>query len=324
MNLSPPPATSAFQTFSRPVQTRTAGWVFAAIIAAVPWLAGAAPPSTVNCDSIQSTILGRAVDYCVDLPADYASSSARYPTLYFLHGLFENNRSWDERGGHEIFDNLIEQGKIGKFIVVLPDADNTFYVNSYDGRDRYEDFFIQEFIPAIDHKYRTIASPAERGIAGVSMGGYGSLHLGMRHPDVFGAASAQSAALVKFPHPIPTEGRFGFYARILQKAFGSPLNEQYWDENSPLTLAEHPERFAGLKVYFDCGDHDRYGFNEGAELLDHILTEKHFPHEFVLRPGGHGWEYLAQYLQYPLMFHWRLFQRAEQPVRSGTAKGGTQ
>ncbi len=107
----------------------------------------------------------------------------------------------------------------------MPEGGESFYINSFDGHERYEDFFIKEFIPAIDGKYRTIARREARGISGVSMGGYGSLHLGMRHPDVFGSASAHSAALIaKIPDPLPTEGRWGFYARVLQAPFGNPLS----------------------------------------------------------------------------------------------------
>ena len=187
----------------------------------------------------------------------------------------------------------------------------TFYVNSFDGRERYEDFFIQELVPAIDKKYRTTLSVAERGVGGTSMGGYGALHLAMRHADVFGSASAQSAALLpSFPHPLPTDGRWGFYARVLEEPFGNPLNESWWDANNPLHLAEDPERFAHLKLYFDCGDQDRYGFNAGAEALDKILTGKGFAHEYHLRPGGHGWSYLADYMKYALEFHWACFSAA--------------
>ncbi len=281
--------------------------------------------TTFECGSISSSVLGRSVSYCVALPVDYASSSpVRYPTLYFLHGLFENERSWNERGGHQVLDDLLGQGQVGKFLVVLPDGGKTFYINSIDGRDRYEDFFIQELVPAIDRTYRTVADPAARGISGTSMGGYGALHLAMRHSDVFGSASAQSAALLpKFPNPLPREGRWGFYARVLQGAFGSPLNESYWEANSPLTLAEHPERFASLKLYFDCGDHDRYGFEEGAQLLDQILTAKRFPHEFALRPGDHGWIYLNQYMKFSLLFHWRWFERGARTPTASATKGGS-
>jgi S-formylglutathione hydrolase FrmB len=289
-----------------------------------PALRAPHPPVTkIDCTSLPSAILGRSVDYCVALPADYAASTARYPTLYFLHGLFENERSWGERGGQEILDGLVSQGQVGKFLVVLPDGGKTFYINSFDGHERYEDFFIQELVPAIDRTYRTAADRQARGISGTSMGGYGALHLSMRHADIFGTASAQSAALLpQFPNPIPTEGRWGFYAHILQGPFGSPLNEAYWEANSPLTLAEHPEHFANLKLYFDCGDNDRYGFEEGAQLLDKVLTEKGFRHEFALRPGNHGWSYLSQYMKYALLFHWQWFQQSSTAAARTGAKSG--
>ena len=120
-------------------------------------LLAAAAPSIVQCDSISSKILHRPVGYCIDLPADYASAAPRrYPTLYFLHGLFGNDHRWVDRGGKEIFDRLTADGTIGRFIVVLPDGGETFYINSEDGQDRYEDFFIQELVPFIDQHYRTI------------------------------------------------------------------------------------------------------------------------------------------------------------------------
>ncbi len=288
------------------------------------FLAFPLPAAQVSCGSIPSTILGHPVEYCIAFPPGFdPSGSSRYPTLYFLHGLFENARSWTERGGQQIWEELITQGQLGKFLVVLPEGGHTFYVNSRDGRERYEDFFIQELVPAIDRMYPTVATPAERGITGTSMGGYGALHLSMRHPDVFGSGSAHSAALLpKFPTPLPTEGRWGFYARILQEPFGSPLDATYWEANNPLTLAQRPERFAGLKLYFDCGDHDRYGFQDGAQRLDRILSEKGFGHEFVLRPGDHGWSYLHQYMQYSLRFHWQYFNE-NQRTNSTAAKGGT-
>ena len=286
-------------------------------------LPGAA--SELECWAISSSILGRSVNVCTALPADYAASApARYPVLYFLHGLFENQSSWSDRGGQQVLNELLGQRAVGEFLVVMPDGGKTFYVNSLDGHERYEDFFIQELVPAIDKKYRTIPDLSARGISGTSMGGYGALHLAMDHPGVFGSASAHSAALIpKIPNPLPTEGRWGFYARVLQGPFGSPLNEQYFEANNPLTLAGDPTRFARLKLYFDCGDHDRYGFQEGAEALHEKLAAKGFPHEYALRSGDHGWSYLTQYMKYSLLFHWRLFEQAERTLAVTGRAGGS-
>lgn len=303
---------------------RMAALLATAALSVAAHAAPPAPSASLQCEAIPSAVLGRPVGVCVALPPGYEGSTRRYPVLYFLHGLFENEHSWSDRGGRQVLENLWGQGEVGDFLVVLPDGGKTFYVNAYGGHERYEDFFIQELVPAIDRKYRTVAEPRARGISGSSMGGYGALHLAMDHPGVFGSASAHSAALIpKIPKPTPTEGRWGFYAGILQNSFGSPLNDQYFEENNPLVLAEHPERFSALKLYFDCGDHDRYGFETGAQLLHEKLTEKHFPHEYALRPGDHGWSYLNQYMKFSLLFHWRLFAQAEKSLAAAANRGGT-
>lgn len=272
---------------------------------------GRAAPADVQSDAVASAILGRTVRVCVVLPPGYANSQKRYPTLYYLHGLHENEQSWSSRGGLGILLDLWAQGEAGEFIVVMPDGAKTFYVNAYDGHERYEDFFIDELVPWVDRKYRTVNSTAARGISGTSMGGYGALHIAMEHPDVFGSASAHSAALIpKIPDPLPSTGRWGFYGKVLQAPFGSPLNTAYFDRKNPLTLAEDPARFRQLKLYFDCGENDRYGFEAGAAMLHERLQAGGFPHEFTLRPGDHGWSYLTQYLKYSLLFHSRWFAQA--------------
>jgi putative tributyrin esterase len=305
-----------------------AAWVLPLLLAAAlpAWANPPLPAAalTVECHDVPSAILGHPVSACVVLPAGYASTAPRrYPVLYYLHGLFENEHSWIHRGGEEILENLLSEGKVGPFIVVLPNGGKTFYVNSYDGHERYEDFFIQELVPWADKNFRTLPDRRARGIAGDSMGGYGALHLAMRHADVFGSASAQSAALIgKLPDPLPADGRWAFYGRILEGPFGEPLSQKYWEANSPLTLAEHPERFPNLKLYFDCGNDDRFGFEAGAERLDQILTSQGFPHEFHLREGGHGWSYLEQYMQYALMFQWKNFAEAGQARGAPGGRGG--
>ena len=277
----------------------------------------AATPGSVQCDSVPSKILDYPVDYCIDLPADYATSGKQYPVLYFLHGMFGNDHRWIDRGGKEIFDRLTTDGTIGPFIVVFPNGGETFYINSADGKDRYEDFFLQELVPFIDHHYRTIATKEARGISGLSMGGYGALHLAMRHPDVFGSVAATSAVLIpQLPNPLPTEGRWRFYSRILSHAFGSPLNQAYWEDNNPLTLAKNPSKFQGLKIYFDVGDQDRYGFEKGAAILDGILDKENYPHTYALRPGGHGWDFLDQYMPLSLRFEWHWLKQAEEASKS--------
>ena len=77
-----------------------------------------------------------------------------------------------------------------------PSGGHTFYINSADGKVRYEDFFMKEFMPQMEKKYRAKARGPLAGITGVSMGGYGALRLGFKYPDQFAAVSAQMPALI--------------------------------------------------------------------------------------------------------------------------------
>src|SRR5581483_5240145 len=141
----------------------------------------------VEYKTFPSKVLGHDVRYGIYLPPSYASSPAKkYPVLYFLHGLFEDETRWSSRGGtDQIMDKMIADGKIGEFIVAIPNGATSFYVNTRDGSEKWEDMIIKEFIPMVESAYRINASRQTRGISGVSMGGYGALQIAMKHPDLF-------------------------------------------------------------------------------------------------------------------------------------------
>ncbi len=168
-----------------------------------------------------------------------------------------------------------------------------------------KDFLLQEFFPFIEKKYRVSPGRANRAISGVSMGGYGALHLAFRHPQLFSSVSAHSAALIeKLPAFVnaPQSPR----ARVFGGTFGSPPDPVFWEQNSPIHRAAEMPRFL-LKIYFDCGDQDDYGFETGATALDKILTARRIPHEFHIYPGRHDPVYFAAHIPASLAFHSRLF-----------------
>src|SRR6266404_90055 len=136
----------------------------------------------VEYKSFSSKLLGRESKYGVYLPPSYASSpTKKYPVLYFLHGLFEDETRWSLRGQtDQIMDKMIADGKIGEFIVAIPNGGTSFYTNMRDGSEKWEDMIVSEFVPMIESSYRVDASRAARGISGTSMGGYGALKLAMR------------------------------------------------------------------------------------------------------------------------------------------------
>jgi S-formylglutathione hydrolase FrmB len=275
----------------------------------VPNCASAAT-GRIECNSLPSKILAHPVNYCIILPPSYdADKTRRFPILYFFHGLGDNEQMFIHAGGFNLVQDLWERGQIGEFLIVTPNADATFYINSRDGKVRYEDFLVQEFLPGIETRYRTRPGSANRAVAGVSMGGYGALHLAFRHPQLFSAVSAHSPAIIdKLPaFTAPTSGG-SMRSRVLGATFGSPPDPAFWDRNSPLTLARSAN-LAGVKIYFDCGDQDDFGFESGATALDKILSSRHIPREAHIYPGRHDWQYFAEHLPASLEFHSRFFPR---------------
>jgi S-formylglutathione hydrolase FrmB len=262
-----------------------------------------------ECRTVPSKILRRSVPYCILLPPSYDSEkTSRYPVLYFLHGLGENEQALLNSGGWNLIQDLWEQRNIGEFLIATPDADRTFYVNSGDGRVRYEDFFIKELLPFIESHYRIRADRAHRGITGVSMGGYGSLRFALKYPQLFGSVSAHSAALIaKLPHLQLDSSQENSISRALGGAFGRPFDPAFWNRNSPFTLVRNGAHPSGMRIYFDCGTEDDYGFNAGAEAFHDLLVSRRIPHEFHLYPGGHNEVYFAQHIPASLEFHSRAF-----------------
>src|ERR1035438_4785537 len=126
----------------------------------------------IDCSAFSSKILRRDVRYCVMLPASYEKEPAKkYPVLYFLHGLGENEQTLVQSGGWGLIEDLRQQQKVGDFLMVAPAGRESFFINSADGRDRYSDFFLSEYLPYIETHYQIIRDRKDRGVTGLSMGG---------------------------------------------------------------------------------------------------------------------------------------------------------
>ncbi|MGB7847958.1 MAG: alpha/beta hydrolase-fold protein [Candidatus Acidiferrum sp.] len=256
----------------------------------------------VECNSLPSKILSRPVPYCVVLPPSFDADKARhFPILYYLHGLGDNEQFFVHSGAWNLAEDMREKGVLKDFLVATPDGRASFYINSKPGKERYENFLLQEFFPFIEKRYRVAPGRTNRAIAGISMGGYGALHLAFRHPQLFIAASAHSAALIEklpvFLGAAPNSPR----ARVLGSVFGIPPDQAFWDRNSPIALAR-AANLTGLKIYFDCGDQDDYGFDAGATALDKLLTSRRIAHEFHLYHGRHDPNYFGEHLPASLVF----------------------
>jgi putative tributyrin esterase len=266
-----------------------------------------------ECRAFRSALLHSSVRYCVYLPASYSTADAKtrkYPVLYLLHGLGGSEQTAALDGEWNSLQDLRRQNKVGEFLVVAPDGWDTFYINSQDGKTPYSDFFVREFVPYIEHAYRTRTERFARGITGFSMGGYGALRMAFAHPELFGSVSAHSGALMRAPpqgvSAVAASGNPG--AQLLANVFGNPVDRAFWDLNSPYVLAKkNAAVLMRMKIYFDCGTEDSYGFYRGAGELHETLDSLKIPHEFHLYPGGHSVSYLLAHRDASFEFHWREF-----------------
>jgi len=143
------------------------------------------------------------------------------------------------------------------FFVVVPEGERSFYINSADGRVRYSDFFIREFMPYIESRYSIRRERSARAISGVSMGGYGALRFAFAYPELFSSVSAQSAALIsQSPRQTETMPMLTPLSGLLGSVFGNPVDLHHWNQNSPFVLAKRNRasiRTTKLSIYFNCG-----------------------------------------------------------------------
>jgi S-formylglutathione hydrolase FrmB len=285
------------------------------LLAALAFWFPADAQSRIDCDAMNSRILKHMVHYCVYLPAGYDAGATKhpvqtYPVLYFLHGLGDNERTLFNSGGWTMLDDLRQQHEIGEFLIAAPEGGQTFYINSADGSVRYSDFFLQEFIPLIETKYRIGKGRSNRAISGISMGGYGALRFAFAHPEIFSAVSAQSGALMtESPQELDTAARSGApLGKLLASVFGNPIDVQHWKNNSPFVLVrKNVAALRSLAIYFNCGQDDNYGFEKGAASLHEILQKEHVKHEYHPYPGDHSFSYFLAHFPEVMEFHSRAF-----------------
>lgn len=242
-----------------------------------------------------SKILGKEVSFTMYLPADYEHSSRAYPIVYLLHGYTDDDTGWLQFGEiNRYADQAIEEGTLPPMIIAMPDGGVSWYINAYDNLVRYEDFFVQEFMPYIEKTYRVKNKKQFRGICGLSMGGYGTLNYALKYPDLFSAAAPLSAAV--WDDEALKNMPDATYDQILAPLFGPNLKGQsrinsHWLKNSTLAIVKNKsaEELKKVRYWIDCGDDDF--LTKGNALLHIALVDKQVPHEYRVRDGAHIWDY---------------------------------
>lgn len=256
--------------------------------------------------TLKSTILGKDVKYNIYLPADYDKTNRSYPVLYLLHGFGDDETGWVQFGeANRIADLAISTGEAAPMIIAMPDGGISGYINSFDGKVKYEDFFIQEFIPYIEKSYRIRTQKRYRAIAGLSMGGYGTFIMSTKYPDLFVAAAPLSAGIRTDEEVLAIgddqwNGSYGLrYGKDLK---GKDRLTAHYYANSILKIIEtgNADNLKKVRYYIDCGDDDF--LIKGNMAVHALMIDKKIPHEFRVRDGGHTWTYWRTALPEVLKF----------------------
>lgn len=263
--------------------------------------------------TVESEVLGKEVAYSVYLPAGYDSSVRSYPVLYLLHGFTDDETGWIQFGEvQNIADREIQHVEVAPMIIVMPDAGLTWYVNNHDGSVKYEDFFFNEFMQHVEKKFRIRAEKQFRAVAGLSMGGYGSLLYAMKYPDKFAAAAPLSAG-VSTDSSIANMSMEN-WNNVYGLPFGKDLEDEkrltdHYMQNSVLNIVKNgkAEELRKVSYFIDCGDDDF--LIKGNMELHAALLDKEVPHEFRVRDGGHTWTYWRNALPEVLKFVSESFHR---------------
>lgn len=247
--------------------------------------------SNVEEHKLNSKLMQREVPYRVIVPDGYRKTNegAQYPVIYLLHGLYGHFDNWTEKTG------LARYAAAYKVIIVTPEGGDGWYTDSVSTAiDRYESYIVKELIPEIDKNYRTLPDRAHRAIAGLSMGGYGSIKFGLKYPELFVIAGSFSGAVAGTTY---TEKNTGAIAKSIDSVYG-PIDSEARKANDVFRLIRElaPEKQKALPfIYLDCGTED-FLFQSNRDFLA-LLTEKKIPHEFRELPGIHDWKYWDKQVQ---------------------------
>ena len=248
-------------------------------------------PSTVSEQKLASRLMGRDMPYRVIVPQRYnESAQSRYPVVFLLHGLTGHYNNWTE------LTKLANYLAGYDIIVVTPEGGDGWYTDSVSSaNEKWESYIVKELIPEVDNKFRTLAIREKRAIAGLSMGGFGSLKLGLKYPDKFVLAGSFSGALGAAQI---TEKQFpGAIGKTIDGIFG-PADSETRKSNDIFSIVRDlsPEKMKAIPfIYLDCGTED-FLFQNNREFVD-LLIEKKVPHEYRQLPGVHDWKYWDKQVQ---------------------------
>jgi S-formylglutathione hydrolase FrmB len=238
---------------------------------------------------LKSALLGRTVSYQVLYPVKYQSPEnreKRFPVIYLLHGLSGHSTDWLEKTKIALYATHYD------LFIVMVEGGNGWYTDSATvPADKYESYILRELIPDVEKRFRVSTQREGRAIAGLSMGGYGAIKFGLKHPEMFAMAASMSGAFGAASWTEKEHKDPGVIRDSVLQTFGPAGSPTRAANDVPKLVREiSAKKIAPLPYfYFDCGTED-FLFSDNRELAS-LFVELKIPHEYRQLPGTHAWSY---------------------------------
>jgi putative tributyrin esterase len=244
---------------------------------------------------LKSALLGRTINYRILYPIKYFSPEkrdTRFPVIYLLHGLTGHSNNWLEKSRVALYATHYD------LFIVMVEGNNGWYTDSATvPADKYESYILSELIPDVEKRFRVSTQREGRAVAGLSMGGYGAIKFGLKHPEMFGLAASMSGAFGAASWTAKELKDLGTIRDSLIQTFG-PDDSPTRKSNDVFQLAREvsAKKITPLPYfYIDCGTED-FLFSNNRDFVN-LLVELKIPHEYRQLPGTHAWTYWDAQLQ---------------------------
>jgi len=239
---------------------------------------------------IDTDLVPSPAQYDVLLPKSYGKSNMKYPLMLFLHGGGPKRHFHLKNTGPRIWE-MWEKKIIPEMVVVTPLCKRCMYMDYRDGSEKWESFIIDELLPHLQKEFDVASGLEKTFIGGISMGGMGSLRMGLKNLDKFAAILAFEPGIEPaFEwHEVNIRDKFYRPQWLYEKIFGKPFDESYWNINNPAHIVRENAktiRDSGIKIYIEAGTEDAFGLHRGADFIHRVLFDRNIPHEFRLVYGA--------------------------------------
>jgi enterochelin esterase-like enzyme len=266
-------------------------WGIALAASLAAGCAGSMKSTRLEPSKLDQTKLGRSMEFAVmRAPAVEGVDPADLPVFLFLHGMRGDHLSLDRHGVSEELHQAMLDGRIPPAHLVLPDGENGYFVNWYDGSQPYEDYVLEDVLPAAEDALGVSPDRENRHVIGVSMGGQAALRIGLSHPELFASAASLSSVVLTREEALEVlDNPLVRWFTDAPEAFGDGSDQEFSDSQNAYVLVERRPPELEQRIFLAAGTEEWSRFRETSGAFAEHLADLGVHHEFVVYEGGHGW-----------------------------------